>query len=67
MMSRVPTDWGFLFGTAVIIMVAAISAGAQELVGLQADPDTEYSAYIEHEYPNQVLFGDTHLDRKAHV
>jgi hypothetical protein len=61
MMSRVPTDWGFLFGTAVIIMVAAISAGAQELVGLQADPDTEYSAYIEHEYPNQVLFGDTHL------
>ena len=25
------------------------------------DPDAEYSPYIQDDYPNQVLFGDTHL------
>ncbi len=25
------------------------------------DPDVEYSPYLQHDYPDQVLFGDTHL------
>ena len=25
------------------------------------DPDAEYSPYLQEDYPNQVLFGDTHL------
>ena len=39
----------------------ALQVGAQELVGLKADTDAEYSPYIQHDFPNQVLFGDTHL------
>jgi hypothetical protein len=34
---------------------------AQELVGMAPDPDAEYSPYLQHDYPDQVLFGDTHL------
>ena len=34
---------------------------AQELVSLEPDPDAEYSPYLELDFPNQVLFGDTHL------
>lgn len=34
---------------------------AQELVGMVPDSDAVYSPYIQHDFPNQVLFGDTHL------
>jgi hypothetical protein len=41
-------------------MLAAPSS-SQELVNMAPDPDAEYSPYIQDDYPNQVLFGDTHL------
>lgn len=44
--------------TALFIATPAFS---QELVGMKPDPDAEYSPYIQHDFPNQVLFGDTHL------
>ena len=47
--------------TAGIMMLASFSAAAQELVGMAPDPDAEYSPYLQEDYPNQVLFGDTHL------
>lgn len=40
---------------------ASFSLTAQELVGIAPDSDAEYSPYIQQDYPNQVLFGDTHL------
>ncbi len=43
------------------VLLAATPASAQELVGMAADPDAQYSPYIQHDYPDQVLFGDTHL------
>jgi hypothetical protein len=46
--------------TATIVACAG-PAIAQELVGMAADPDVEYSPYLQEDYPNQVLFGDTHL------
>lgn len=36
-------------------------AQAQELVGIAPDPNAEYSPYIQYDFPDQVLFGDTHL------
>lgn len=42
-------------------LLLAAPAIAQELVGLAPDPDAQYSPYIQHDYPDQVLFGDTHL------
>ena len=41
--------------------LASFSLTAQELVGIAPDSDAEYSPYIQQDYPNQVLFGDTHL------
>ncbi len=46
---------------AIVSFLAAQSPQAQELVGMAPDPDAEYSPYIQHDYPNRVLFGDTHL------
>jgi hypothetical protein len=46
---------------AMPFMLATIPALSQELVGLRPDPDAQYSPYIQHDFPNQVLFGDTHL------
>ena len=46
---------------ATAMLVAGVPALAQELVGMVPDADAEYSAYIQHDFPNQVLFGDTHL------
>jgi hypothetical protein len=49
-------------GAAVyVVLVTLSSAQAQELVGMKPDPDAEYSPYIQYDFPNQVLFGDTHL------
>ena len=61
MFCRKTTRWVILYGTATALLAALASASAQELVGLQTDTDAEYSPYIEHDFPNQVLFGDTHL------
>ena len=43
------------------LLLTLSSAQAQELVGMKPDPDAEYSPYIQYDFPNQVLFGDTHL------
>jgi hypothetical protein len=52
---------GRLIGILFSAILIPEAAGAQELVGLRADTDAEYSPYIQHDFPNQVLFGDTHL------
>jgi hypothetical protein len=52
---------GRLIGILFSGILIPAAAGAQELVGLRADTDAEYSPYIQHDFPNQVLFGDTHL------
>jgi len=49
----------FLLATS--ILAAGAPAFAQELVGMRADSDAEYSPYLQEDFPNQVLFGDTHL------
>jgi len=46
---------------AVVALMLAAPSSAQELVNMAPDPDAEYSPYIQDDYPNQVLFGDTHL------
>jgi len=46
---------------AVVALMLAAPSSSQELVNMAPDPDAEYSPYIQDEYPNQVLFGDTHL------
>ncbi len=46
---------------AGVLLLTLSSAQAQELVGIKPDTDAEYSPYIQHDFPNQVLFGDTHL------
>jgi hypothetical protein len=46
---------------SAISALASVSLGAQELVGIAPDADAEYSPYIQQDFPNQVLFGDTHL------
>jgi len=53
---RIPAS---LFALVALFLVAPSSA--QELVNMAPDPDAEYSPYIQDDYPNQVLFGDTHL------
>jgi hypothetical protein len=51
----------------ILALISAISAlvssslSAQELVGIAPDSEAEYSPYIQQDFPNQVLFGDTHL------
>jgi len=45
----------------VAAMLATQPLSAQELVDLTPDPDAQYSPYIQQDFPNQVLFGDTHL------
>jgi hypothetical protein len=49
------------FIVTATILACAGPAIAQELVGMAADPDVQYSPYLQEDYPNQVLFGDTHL------
>jgi len=44
-----------------LVLFMGGSATAQELVGIAPDPDAHYSPYIQHDFPDQVLFGDTHL------
>lgn len=46
---------------AAVVLLTLTSAQAQELVGMKPDPDAEYSPYIQYDFPDQVLFGDTHL------
>ena len=46
---------------ALVALFLAVPSSAQELVNMAADPDAEYSPYLQEDYPNQVLFGDTHL------
>ena len=46
---------------AVVALMLAAPSSSQELVNMAPDPDAEYSPYIQDDYPNQVLFGDTHL------
>lgn len=46
---------------AAVVLLPLSIAQAQELVGMKPDPDAEYSPYIQYDFPNQVLFGDTHL------
>ena len=36
-------------------------AQAQELVGMAPNSEAKYSPYIQYDFPDQVLFGDTHL------
>ncbi|NDR57056.1 DUF3604 domain-containing protein [Aliiruegeria sabulilitoris] len=39
----------------------AIPVQAQDVGTLSPNADTEFSPYLQHDYPDQVLFGDTHL------
>ena len=55
--SRLTPIW--LASASVVTLVGP--AVAQELPGLKPAPDVEYSPYLQEEFPNQVLFGDTHL------
>ena len=48
-------------GLTLALVYGPPRAAAQELVGLAPDPEVEYSPYIQHDFPNQVFFGDTHL------
>jgi hypothetical protein len=48
-------------GIAACALTYSGSSNAQELVGMAPDADVEYSPYLQHDYPDQVLFGDTHL------
>jgi hypothetical protein len=41
--------------------LASFTINAQELVRMAPELDAEYSPYIRQDFPNQVLFGDTHL------
>jgi ABC-type proline/glycine betaine transport system ATPase subunit len=50
-----------LAGIAACTLACSGSSNAQELVGMAPDPDVAYSPYLQHDYPDQVLFGDTHL------
>ncbi len=61
MISTLSTRWTTILSATAFFVLATAPAGAQELVGLQAETDAEYSPYIQHDFPNQVLFGDTHL------
>ena len=47
----------------VVLLIAATSfaVNAQELVRMATHPEADYSPYIHHDIPTQVLFGDTHL------
>ncbi len=47
--------------TTAVLLLASNPVFSQELVGMAPDPDAEYSPYITQDFPNQVLFGDTHL------
>lgn len=44
-----------------VALLGAIASSAQELVNMTPGPDAEYSPYIQENFPNEVLFGDTHL------
>lgn len=46
---------------ALVGALVSYPLNAQELVGMAPDSDAVYSPYIQHDFPNQVLFGDTHL------
>ena len=46
---------------AGIAVLAAQAATAQDVGTLSPSADTKYSPYLQHDYPDQVLFGDTHL------
>ena len=41
--------------------VAARGAMGQDVGATSPDPSTDYSPYLQYDYPDQVLFGDTHL------
>ncbi|WP_108259137.1 DUF3604 domain-containing protein [Mangrovicoccus ximenensis] len=46
---------------AASALLAGTPAASQELVGLAPEPGVQYSPYLQRDYPDQVLFGDTHL------
>jgi hypothetical protein len=47
--------------SCILLALFALPVAAQEL-GPRSDlPDIEYSPYLQEDFPNQVLFGDTHL------
>ena len=46
---------------ALACAAAAVPAAAQDVGTLSPSPDTDYVPYLQHDYPDQVLFGDTHL------
>jgi hypothetical protein len=54
----------WIFKAAVLAVTATLAAkGAmgQDVGARSPDPSTNYSPYLQHDYPDQVLFGDTHL------
>jgi len=61
MKGRLTIHGAVFWGVTIALVAAAIPAGAQELVALERETDAEYSPYIDYDFPNQVLFGDTHL------
>jgi hypothetical protein len=48
-------------GLALGFLIGPRCVAAQELIGLTPHPEVDYSPYAEHDFPNQVFFGDTHL------
>ncbi|WP_328701292.1 DUF3604 domain-containing protein [Sedimentitalea arenosa] len=46
---------------ALVCATTAIPINAQDVGTLSPSPDTDYVPYLQHDYPDQVLFGDTHL------
>ena len=45
----------------LVCATAAIPVIAQDVGTLSPSPDTDYVPYLQQDFPNQVLFGDTHL------
>jgi hypothetical protein len=58
-MAMLRLTWIWLAGASIVVQVGP--AVAQELPGLKPAPDVVYSPYLREDFPNQVLFGDTHL------
>ena len=46
---------------AIVCATTAVPVVAQDVGTLSPSPDTDYVPYLQHDYPDQVLFGDTHL------
>ena len=47
--------------SVTLLVFSSFEVVAQDVPGIAPDPATNYSPYPAQDFPNQVLFGDTHL------